>query len=107
MRWMGVAVSAVVFSLFMAVARAEDEKSGRSERVLGGVISGLLGQPQQPGAAYTAQERERLVSLLQGGEYVTSRQGEPIDLVVFGVPLTHIDHVYTAKPVPPSRTSTR
>lgn len=106
MRWLGVVVSVAALSVHMAVAVAEDDDS-TSERVLGGVISGLLGQPQQPGAAYTAQERERLVSLLQGGEYVTSRQGEPVDLMVFGVPLTHIDHVYTAKPIPPSRTSTR
>ena len=104
MRWMGFVLGVAVFSVQMAVAAAEEKKSSTSERVLGGVISGLLGQPQQPGAAYTAQERERLASLLQGGEYVTSRQGEPVDLMVFGVPLTHVDHVYTARPVPPSRT---
>ena len=38
---------------------------------------------------------------------MTSRQGEPIDLMVLGVPLTHREHVYTAKPIPPSQTSYR
>jgi len=47
------------------------------------------------------------VSLLQRGEYVTSRQGEPIDLMVYGIPLTRVEHVYTAKPIPPSQTSYR
>jgi hypothetical protein len=66
----------------------------------------LLGSPQPASdAAYTAQERERLAGLLASGEYATSRQGEPIDLVVLGIPLTRNDHVYTAKPVQPSRSS--
>ncbi len=96
-----VALSAVV--LWAAPLRAEDTQE-RGDRVLGGVISGLLGSPQQaPDAAYTAQERERLAGLLLGGEYATSRQGEPIDLVVLGIPLTRTDHVYSAKPIQPSR----
>ena len=37
----------------------------------------------------------------------TSRQGEPIDLMVLGIPLTHRQHVYTATPIPPSQTSPR
>ena len=105
MRWVLVGLSVVIVGLQPALTRAEEEEeTSTSERVLGGVISGLLGAPQPaPGAAYTAQERERLASLLESGEYVTSRQGEPVDLMVFGVPLTHVDHVYTAKPIPPSR----
>ena len=98
----------MLVSLQMSSARAEEErKTKTSERVLGGVLSGLLGQPQSPDAAYTAQERDRLVSLLQSGEYVTSRQGESVDVMVFGIPLTHTDHVYTARPIPPSQTSYR
>lgn len=89
------------------MARAE-EKTKTSDRIMGGVISGLLGGPQQPSdAAYAAQERERLASLLQSGDYVTSRQGEPIDTVVLGIPLTRVEHVYTAKPIPPSDTPLR
>jgi hypothetical protein len=98
----------MLLSLQVGLARADEEESGTGERILGGVLSGLLGGPQPaPGAAYTAQEKERLVSLLESGEYVTSRQGEPVDLMVFGVPLTHIDHVYTARPIPPSQTVPR
>ena len=86
-------------------AAADDEKT---RRVVGGVISGLLGVPSSsPEATYTAQERDRLVSLLQGGEYVTSRQGEPVDLMVYGVPLTRTDHVYTARPIAPSQAGSR
>ena len=74
------------------------------DRIVGGVMGGLLGQPQQASdAAYLAKERDRLVSLLQGGQFVTTRQGEPVDRVVLGVPLTRAENVYTAKPVPPSR----
>ena len=36
---------------------------------------------------------------------MTSRQGEPVDLIVYGVPLTQKDHVYSARPVPPSKTT--
>ena len=70
------------------------------------MVTGIFGAPQ-PSAneQYTAQERDRLVSMLQGGEYATSRQGEPVDLIVFGIPLTNTSHVYSAKPVPPSQTS--
>ena len=31
------------------------------------------------------------------------RQGEPVDVVAAGIPLTRTEHVYTAKPVPPSQ----
>ena len=76
------------------------------KQLLGNVVSGLLGQPvASPEQAYTAKERDRLVSMLQSGEYVTSRQGESVDLMVYGIPLTHRDHVYTARPVPVSQTS--
>lgn len=78
----------------------------KDKEVVGGIISGLLGGPAQtPGQAYTAQERDRLVSLLASGDYVTSRQGEPVDLIVYGVPLTQKDHVYSARPVQPSKTT--
>ena len=81
-----------------SVWAGEEEK-----QIVGGVLSGLLGVPQQsPDQMYSARERDRLVTMLQGGEYVTSRQGEPIDLVVYGVPLTSADHVYLAKPIRPS-----
>ena len=99
MRWIVVGLSVVVMGWHAASAQADDE----TKRVVGGVLSGLLGQPQQ--ASYTEQERDRLLSLLQSGEYVTSRQGEPVDLMVYGVPLTHADHVYTAKPIRPSATA--
>ncbi len=104
MRWMVLGLCAVGLSLHLVVANADEEPS-TGERILGGVLSGLLGGPQQPrDAAYLAEQRERLVSLLQSGEYATSRQGEPVDLMILGVPLTRADHVYTAKPVPPSQT---
>ena len=99
MRWILVGLSVAVIGWHAAPLQADDE----TKRVVGGVISGLLGQPQQP--SYTEQERDRLVSLLQSGEYVTSRQGEPVDLMVYGVPLTHTDHVYTARPIRPSTTT--
>lgn len=107
MRWIMVGVAMALMNLHASVAQAE-EKPKTSERVIGGVISGLLGGPQQPpDAAYTVQEQERLASLLQGGEYATSRQGESVDVMVLGIPLTRIEHVYTAKPIPPSRASSR
>ena len=93
--------SATILGLCATVAVAGEDE----DRVLSGVISGLLGQPQD--AQYLAREQERLVSFLQSGDYVTSRQGEPIDLMVLGVPLTHREHVYTAKPIPPSQSSYR
>ena len=100
-RHIGIEVGMIVLGLPLMAAQAEERKS---DRIVTGVISGLLGGPQQaPDAAYTAQERERLVSLLQSGDYATSRQGEPIDMMVFGVPLTRAEHVYSAKPVQPSR----
>ena len=98
-------IAAIVTLLWGVPVRAEDSQE-RGDRVLGGVIQGLLGSPQPaPDAAYAAQERERLTGFLLGGEYATSRQGEPIDLVVLGIPLTRMDHVYSAKPIQPSRTS--
>ena len=107
-RRMAVAAAAAVLLGAGVGLAADDEKQGRGERVLGGVISGLLGTPQQSSdAAYTAQERERLATLLVSGDYATSRQGEPIDMVVLGVPLTHAGHVYSAKPIPPTKTSVR
>ena len=88
-----------------AVRVGAEDKRRTNEEVIGGVLSGLLGQPApSPDAGYSSQERERLVSLLQSGDYATSRQGETVDLMVFGVPLTHRDHVYSAKPIPPSQT---
>jgi len=101
MRWVIVMWSAAILALSTGVAMAGKDE----DRVLGGVISGLLGQPQD--AQVLAQDQERLVAFLQSGDYVTSRQGEPIDLMVLGVPLTHREHVYTAKPIPPSQTSYR
>ena len=103
MRWIGVGLGMILLSLPMIGARAE-EKRRTQDQIIGGVISGLMGQPSQsPDAVYTAQERDRLVSLLQSGEYVTSRQGETVDMMVYGVPLTQRDHVYTAKPIQPSQ----
>lgn len=104
MRGMGLAL-AVALLAPQGAAVAAEQKRGANDEILTGVISGLLGGPQQSSeAAYTAQERDRLISLLQSGDYVTSRQGEPIDMMVFGIPLTHRDHVYSAKPIPPSQT---
>ena len=103
-RGMIVGLSLILVGGYAAAVRAADEDRKRSEQIIGGVVSGLLGVPQQsPDAAYTAQERDRLVSLLQGGEYVTSRQGETIDMMVYGIPLTRAEHVYTAKPIQPSQ----
>ena len=108
MRWMVMGLlSVVVMAWPVSHVRAE-EKRRASERVLEGVVSGLLGTPQQStDAVYTAQERDRLISLLQSGDYATSRQGETIDMMVYGIPLTRIEHVYTAKPIPPSQTFNR
>ena len=103
---MAVVACAACVALRPVAGYAEDQK--RSDRVINGVITGLLGGPQQaPDAAFTAQERDRLVSMLQSGEYATSRQGEAVDMMVFGIPLTRVEHVYTAKPIPPSQTSYR
>ena len=105
---MAVAVAAAALLGAGAALAADNEKQGTGERVLGGVISGLLGTPQQsPDAAYTAQERERLAAFLSSGDYATSRQGEPVDMVVLGIPLTRSEHVCSAKPIPPTKTNTR
>ena len=93
----------VALGIGMTAAWAEDDQ-GTGERILSGVFSGLLGGPQQaPDAAYIAKEQARLVSMLQNGQYATSRQGEPIDTVILGVPLTRTSNVYTATPITPSR----
>jgi hypothetical protein len=83
-----------------APARAGDDE----DRLIGGVLGALLGAPpQSQDQIYSARERDRLVQMLQGGEYATSRQGETVDAMVYGIPLTHRDHVYTAKPTPPAQ----
>ena len=106
MRWMVLGLSLVLLGVQASVARAEEQR--KSERIIGSVVTGLLGgAPQSPEATFTAQERDRLVSLLQSGEYVTSRQGETVDMMVYGIPLTRVEHVYTAKPIPPSQTGYR
>lgn len=92
-----------VLAIGVATGRAQAEEKRRvGDQVLEGVLTGVLGAPPST-TTYTTQERDRLVSMLQSGEYVTSRQGEPIDTVAYGVPLTNTAHVYTAKPIPPSR----
>ena len=108
MRHVAGAVAAAALLAAGAALAADDQKQGTGERVLGGVISGLLGSPQQsPDAAYAAQERERLAAFLSSGDYATSRQGEPIDTVALGIPLTRSEHVYSAKPIPPAKTNSR
>jgi len=101
MRWMLLGLLIGILSLAPPYAIAGDTEN----RILNGVISGLLGPtPQQANAVSLQQEQGRLASLLQSGEYATSRQGEPVDMIVLGIPLTHTDHVYEAKLVPPSKT---
>ena len=103
MRSIMIGLGIVVVGLSMSAARAEDRRE-TSDKVLTSVMSGLLGVPQEsPTAAYTAQEQARLAQLLQSGQYVTTRQGEPVDTIVYGVPLTRVEHVYTARPIPPSQ----
>ena len=105
MRWTMIGVGMLLVAGSAVGVGAEERKS---DRVIEGVLSGLLGTPQQsPESTYTAQERDRLVSLLQSGQYVTSRQGETIDMMVYGVPLTRVEHVYTAKPIPPAPAASR
>ena len=90
---------AMGLAMFVAVPSgfADDE----TKRAVVGVVSGLLGVPQQSTeATYTTEQKDRLVSLLLSGQYVTTRQGEPVDLMVYGVPLTKPEHVYTARPIP-------
>ncbi len=100
-----VALVMVMASMVVPSAMAGDDRDAR-DQVVGGLINGLLGQPQPSAdAVYTAKERDRLVSMLQSGEYATSRQGEPVDAMVYGVPLTRVEHVYSAKPIPPSQVS--
>ena len=107
MRWLMIGLGVGLMSVSSSVVRAEEKRS-TGEQVIGGVISGLLGgSPQASDTAYLTQERERLVALLQQGEYATSRQGEPVDAMMLGIPLTRTEHVYTARPIPPSQTSSR
>ena len=101
MRWAVIGLAVVMGGLVVPSAHARDE---RSNQVINGVLDGLLGGPQQsPNEVYTAQQRDRLASMLLSGEYVTSRQSEPVDMMVYGVPLTHVSHVYTARPIPPTQ----
>lgn len=98
MRWMmgaGVAM-VVVVGLSPSTARAGDE----TKKEVLGVISGLLGGPApvQGHAGSVAQQQEALAWLLQTGQYVTARQGEPVDMTVLGIPLTRADHVYRTAP---------
>ena len=102
MRWT-VMVMAVTMGGLLATPMAH-ARSEQTDQVIGGVLNGLLGtSAQAPDQVYTAQQRDRLVSMLQGGEYVTSRQSEPIDAMVYGVPLTHVSHVYSARSIPPTQ----
>ena len=104
MRKVALAAFVAVVSLLAAgTAHAGDDE----KRVINGVLSGLIGgQPQQaPDAAYLAKERERLVGMLQSGQYATSRQGESVDVMILGIPLTKAERVYTARPIPPSQAS--
>ena len=96
MRWIVAGLMLGCVCLPMVAEAGQREQ----EQVLG-VVSGLLGvPPKTQEATYTAEQKERLVSLLLGGQYVTSRQGEPVDLMVYGVPLTRVEHVYAARPIP-------
>ena len=57
MRWIVAIVSMVVIGGFAPMAQAGEDKE-RTQQVLGGVISGLLGgSSQSPDAAYTAKEQ--------------------------------------------------
>ena len=104
MRWMLAMFGLVAISWQAPVAHAGEDKE-KTQQVLGGVISGLLGgSSQSPDAVYTAKGREQLASFLQSGDYATTRQGESIDVVVLGIPLTRSNHVYTATPVTPAST---
>ncbi|MBN1587083.1 MAG: hypothetical protein JW937_06615 [Candidatus Omnitrophica bacterium] len=92
----------ILSSVGISPVALADEDSGR---IISGVLGSLLGVPpqeqEQPDAVYIAQEKEKLVYLLQSGEYATSRQGEPVDAMLLGIPLTRADHVYKATPFPP------
>jgi hypothetical protein len=107
MRWTRVGAWILGLCVGAAIVAQAQEDRDAGERVLDGVISGLLGGSRpSPDAAYVAREQERLAQLLSRGEYATSRQGEPVDLVILGIPLTRTDHVYTARPIPPSPPAT-
>ncbi len=85
---------------------AEDSSRSDVINVLTGVLTGQPAQQQQPDYqdVYLQEQQAQLASMLQSGQYVTTRQGEPVDLMILGVPLTQSEHVYRALPVPPSRT---
>ena len=102
MRRMGWLVMGLCVGGLPAWMAQAEQKRSTGDQVLEGVLTSVLGGAPST-TTYTTQERDRLVSMLQSGEYVTSRQGEPIDTVAYGVPLTSTAHVYTAKPIPPSR----
>ena len=96
----GLLVAVTVVGLSMPAYAGEDEN-----RLIGNLLTGLTGTQQSSDATSSAQAREQLVAMLSSGEYVTSRQGEPVDAVVSGVPLTHRDHVYVARPIQSAPTS--
>ena len=97
----GALAAAIVAGLARPACAGEDEN-----RLIGNLLTGLTNaQPASGGSAPTTKEREQLALMLSSGEYVTSRQGEPIDAIVAGVPLTQKDHVYIARPVPPAPTN--
>ena len=91
---------------FIVVGLARPASAGEDEnRLIGNLLTGLTGTQQSSDATSSVQAREQLVLMLSSGEYVTSRQGEPVDTVVAGVPLTHRDHVYVARPIQSAPTS--
>ena len=97
---MWLLASLIVVGLARPASAGEDEN-----RLIGNLLTGLTGAQQSSDATSNAQAREQLVSLLSSGDYVTSRQGEPVDTVVAGVPLTQKDHVYVARPIQSAPTS--
>ena len=97
----GLLAVAILVGLSRPVSAGQEE-----ERLIGNLLSGLTGtQPASGATTSNAAARDQLVVMLSSGEYVTSRQGEPVDAMVAGVPLTHKDHVYVARPIAPAPTS--
>ena len=97
----GWLAAAMVVGLSLPASAGQDE-----ERLIGNLLTGLTGtQPASGATTSSAATRDQLVVMLSSGEYVTSRQGEPVDAMVAGVPLTHKDHVYVARPIAPAPTS--
>ncbi len=97
-RWLLVGV--IIAGLSVPAYAGEDEN-----RLIGNLLTGLTGTQQTADATSSAKTRDQLASMLTSGEYVTSRQGEPVDAIVAGVALTHKDHVYVARPVGPALSS--